>query len=738
MKKIELLSPAGDMECLKMAVLCGADAVYISGKEYGARAYATNFTLEEIDEAVRFCHLYGVRLYVTVNTLINDEFLDDCISYIEKLYKMGVDALIMQDIGLMMLVHERIPSFEIHASTQVHNSNNDSLKYLKSIGCTRSVLAREMSVSDIKEIDTDIELEVFIHGALCVCYSGCCLMSSRLFGRSGNKGACAGPCRFCYDLYNNDDKIPLPFDYLLSMKELCVGNNISELIRLGINSLKIEGRMKSKYYVGYVTKFYRKLIDKYYLGEDLSVSDDEYMNLMKLYNREFTGGFFSDSCDVVNPKTCNHQGYVMGKVLSCDKRIKIKLLDDVTQGDGIRFSNGEGMICNYIYNDKGLLINSASKGDIIFLDNKVNLKSNCFVNKTLDVSLEKEIESFCDRKIPVSFEVIAHEGEKLVISIICDDIKITKSLGVVSLAIKNSTSCDDIRLKLSKLGSSPFCLDDINFSMDDGIFIPIKNVNILRRELVSELISRRESVNDSFRICDIKYNFNCCKLTNEISFLVRNESQLKMLLNYDVFIYVESFELYDKYKSYDRVYYRGSRINSNASFGKMVIGNNSGFIGNCFCISDIYMNAFNSVCVNAFLKSVYKVGLSPELSVYDINDLINGYKKRYGSLPNVEVLVYGKLELMIMKYCPVKCFVSKSSICNACFNNKFYLDDRNNHRFRLLGDENHFMRIFDYKCVDLLDDISILKGFGVSNFRVDLLDEKDSDIEYILRRLDVI
>ena len=145
--------------------------------------------------------------------------------------------------------------------------------------------------------------------------------------------------------------------------------------------------------------------------------------------------------------------------------------------------------------------------------------------------MEKEIESFCDRKIPVSFEVIAHVGEELVISIICDGVKITKSLGGVSLAVKNSTSCDDIRSKLSKLGSSPFCLDDISFSMDEGIFIPIKNVNILRRELVSELISRRESVDDSFRICDIKYNFNCDKVTNEISFLVRNESQLKKLLN---------------------------------------------------------------------------------------------------------------------------------------------------------------------------------------------------------------
>ena len=739
MKKTELLSPAGDMECLKMAVKCGCDAVYISGKDYGARKYASNFSMEEIEEAVKYCHLYGVLLYVTVNTLIDEEYIDSVISYIEKLYLLGVDALIMQDIGLISLVNEKFPEFEIHASTQVHNSNNDDLTFLKSIGCTRAVLAREMSISEMKELSEDIDLEVFIHGALCVSYSGCCLMSSRLFGRSGNKGACAGPCRFCYDLYRNDDRIDINSDYLLSMKELAVLEKIEELVRIGINSLKIEGRMKSKYYVGYVTKFYRMLIDKYYRGERLSFSNEELINLKKLYNREFTYGFLNDENDVVNSKTCNHQGYPLGKVISVGKRLKIKLLDDLNQGDGIRFSNGEGMICNYIYNEKGLLVNSSTKGSIVYLDNKVNIKSNLSINKTLDVMLEREIENFCDRKIPVSFEVIAHKDRELVISIICDDVKISESLDVVSKAINRSTTREDIEEKLEKLGSSPFVLSDVSFDMDDNIFIPIKNVNILRRKLVSLLISKRENskiVTNDF-INDIKFNSNSSGITNDISFLVRTEEQLKALLDYNVLIYTEDTLLYNKYKMYDNVYYRGSRIKTN-NLNHMVIANNSGFINSKNGISDIYMNAFNSLTVNKILKFVYKVGLSPELTPFEVKVLIEGYKKRYNDVPNVEVLVYGKLEVMIMKYCPINSFVSKSDVCNACFNNKFYLDDRNGHRFRLFGDENHFMRVFDYKNIDLISEIDYFKECGVTNFRIDLLDEEDSDIKCILERLNVL
>ena len=360
-------------------------------------------------------------------------------------------------------------------------------------------------------------------------------------------------------------------------------------------------------------------------------------------------------------------------------------------------------------------------------------------NKTLDIVLEREIEKISDRKIPVSFEVIAHKDEELVISIVCDDVKISKSLGVISKAINNSTTREDIEEKLGKLGSTPFVLSDVSFDIDDDIFIPIKNVNILRRELVSLLISKRENskiVTNDF-INDIKFNSNSSGITNDISFLVRTEEQLKALLDYNVLIYTEDTLLYNKYKMYDNVYYRGSRIKTN-NLNHMVIANNSGFVNSKNGISDIYMNAFNSLTVNKFLKFVYKVGLSPELGPFDVKALIEGYKKRYKDVPNVEVLVYGKLEVMIMKYCPIKCFVSKSDICNACFNNKFYLDDRNGHRFRLFGDENHFMRVFDYKNIDLISEIDYLKECGVTNFRIDLLDEDDSDIKYILDKLDLL
>ncbi len=548
MKKIELLSPAGDLECLKMAVKCGCDAVYISGKEFGARAYAKNFTLEEIKEATKYCHLYDVKIYVTVNTLIEEEKQEEVLEYIEKLHNYGVDALIMQDLGLISITHQKFPNLEIHASTQTHNTNNESLKFLKNLGCKRAVLAREMNTQDIKKINTDIELEVFIHGALCVCYSGCCLMSSRMFGRSGNKGECAGPCRFSYDLYIDNKKQLQKDSYLLSTKELCLNKKIEKLIKLGINSLKIEGRMKSKYYVGYVTKFYRNLIDKYYNQEKLTYKEEEYKNLLKLYNREFTTGYLNNEENIINNKTCNHQGYPLGKVLSTGNKIKIKLSDDITQGDGIRFSNGKGMICNYIYNEKGLLINSAKKNNIIYLDNKIGIKENYTVNKTLDKQLEKEIENIKDKKIQIDFKVQAHKNKNLTITIINKNIEITKSLGKVTKAINTPVTKQDITEKLSKLGTTPFKLNKIYFDIEKDIFIQIKNINILKRELVEALINQKTQTKQNIIKKDIELKSNCNKITNEISFLVRNETQLKTLLNHNISIYVEDLNLYNKYK----------------------------------------------------------------------------------------------------------------------------------------------------------------------------------------------
>lgn len=443
MKKVELLSPAGDMKSLKMAIKCGADAVYISGKDYGARKFADNFTLDEIREAVSYSHLYGVKLYVTINTLIEEDDTHAVLSYVRDLYEIGVDALIVQDLGLINIIRYKFPNLEIHASTQTHNCSPECLTFLEGIGVKRAVLSRELTISEISELNTSLELEVFIHGALCVSYSGQCLISSYLFGRSGNKGECSQVCRFCYDIYNDEEKI-VSSKYAISMKDLCVCDDIKKLLELGVSSLKIEGRMKSCYYVGYVTKFYRNLIDKYYNGEEMTFTEKEYNNLLVLYNREFTKGFLNNDSDVVNPKTCNHQGILVGEVLSCGKKIKILLSKELNQGDGIRFSNGEGMICNYIYDNKGLLINKASSLDTIYVDNKINLDENGLVYKTLDVSLNKEIDNYEEKRILVDFEVVAKLGFELSISIVCDDDKVTKTSGIIEKALNVSVNKEDI------------------------------------------------------------------------------------------------------------------------------------------------------------------------------------------------------------------------------------------------------------------------------------------------------
>lgn len=735
MRKIELLSPAGDFETLKMAVRCGADAVYISGKDYGARKYAENFTLEEIEAGVKHCHLYGVKLYVTVNTLIDEDKISDVTDYVRKLHKMGVDALIMQDIGMISYLKKKFPNLEIHASTQTHNCNDKCISFLEGLGVSRVVLARELSLGEIEKLKTSLELEVFIHGALCVSYSGQCLMSSRLFNRSGNKGACAQPCRFCYDLYRNNEKVNLSYDYLLSMKELCVLEKISKLIELGVSSLKIEGRMKSKYYVGYVTKIYRKLIDSYYSKKKLNVTKTEYNNLLKLYNREFTTGFLNSDKNVVNPKTCNHQGLFIGKVVSPLKKIKIELFDDITQEDGIRFSDGSGMICNYIYNDKDLLVNGAKSGECIYLDNKVNLKERGYVYKTLDVSLNKEIDSFENKKIPLKFEVCAKIGGEFSVSVLCDGVKINKKMGRLEHALNVPTTREEILLKLSKLGDTPFYLEDVYFDMDEDVFVPIKNVNVLRRELVKELISLRENKKIDFIEKDISFEENKMKITNDISFLVRNEEQLKFLLDKNVNIYIEDYELYKKHES-DNVFYRNPRACFSYSDSSNRVISNNGGLNNLKekSVSDIYMNAFNSLTVNTFSNYVYKIGLSPELSNYDMEVVLSGYKEKYGFLPNVEVLIYGRLELMLMKYCPVNYLCGMDLGCFLCFNNKYYLDDRKNNKFRLLGDENHNMRVFDCSVIDKFSEIEYLKSIGVTNFRIDLLDESIEEISILLEK----
>lgn len=292
MKKVELLAPAGNFEAFLGAIHAGADAVYLGGEKYGARAYADNFTEEEIISAIRYAHILGRKVYLTINTLMKEDECDALFAYILPLYENGLDGAIVQDIGAFTLLKEAFPSLELHASTQMTLTSSYGISYLKEIGASRVVPARELSLEEIKEIkeNVDIEIECFVHGAMCYCYSGQCLFSSILGGRSGNRGRCAQPCRLPYKFEKNGKEC-----YPFSLKDMCTISFLPDLIEAGINSFKIEGRMKKPEYAAGVTAIYRKYIDLYYERgkEAFKVSKDDLENLSKLYIRsEIQDGYY--------------------------------------------------------------------------------------------------------------------------------------------------------------------------------------------------------------------------------------------------------------------------------------------------------------------------------------------------------------------------------------------------------------------------------------------------------------
>ena len=469
MEKHELLVPAGDMECLRQAVANGCDAVYLACKLFGARKFAKNFDNEEIVEAIKYCHLYGVKIYVTMNTLVKNNEVEAFINQAKFLHENGVDALIIQDFGMICLLREKFPNLEIHASTQANICSEDVCKLYYDLGVKRVVFARELSIDEIDNIDVPIEKEAFIHGALCISYSGCCLMSSMLGGRSGNRGECAGCCRMPFDLEKNG-KIISRDKYLLSTKELNTSSEIDRLLDSSIYSFKIEGRMKSPLYVGFITNFYRRLID----GEDLNLSE-EIDKLKTIFNREFTKGrmFKVSDNDLMNIDSPNHKGLKIGKVIKVtDDKIKIKLDEgySIHQNDAIRFLNSnKGFIINYLYDNNGKLVSASDKE--FYVDNKVGLKELDDVSKTQDYLLEKEYSILKKKKIDVSFNVKAKLGEALEIEISDGENTIKEIGNVVEEYINSPISKDNIINQLSKLGNTPFKCIDCNIDMDNNIFI---------------------------------------------------------------------------------------------------------------------------------------------------------------------------------------------------------------------------------------------------------------------------
>lgn len=740
MKKIELLSPVGNLEMLNAAVNNGADAIYLAGKNYGARKYANNFTNDEIKEAIKYAHLYGVKVYVTINTVIYEGEIESFIEYVKFLYENHVDAVIMQDLGMIKLVLAKFPDLEVHASTQMHNHNEESIKYLKSIGVKRVVLARELSLDEVKNINVDIEKEIFVYGALCISYSGQCLMSSRVLNRSGNRGECAGMCRLPYELIEETTKIPTEGPYLLSPKELNTLANLREIIDSQVDSLKIEGRMKSPEYVGYVTKIFRRLIDCYYNNEVMNVYDEEIVNLKKLYNREFTLGhlFGSRNTKLMNIKSPNHIGTPLGKAYIEKNKIKIVLSDNIRQGDGIRFVPAKGMIVNYLYDSNLLLINSAKKGDTVYVDNKIGLENDTDVLKTLDVDLMEKINDIPKRKVPINVMVEAKIGKPLIATITDNVNTITKSLGMVEKSKKCPVRIEEIVDRFSKVNDTIFRIVDINVNADKDIFIPVKVMNDLRRDVLLKLEKKILDRPSDLRYGNYKLDVNKMSLTNSINFYVNTEEQLKYLLNKKVNIYTDNLFFYKKYKS-ENVYFGTDRVMyklPNMSNDNILASNLSSLVKYASCnnvITSLYLNVTNSYMIDELVKlGSNKITLSIENTYDDVKAMIDSFKSRNNFIPNLEIFVYGRVELMVMKHCFLNMFINKDKECCICKNNKqYYLKDRNAKLFPIVT-KNCNNYILDCNNINLLDKVKDYNKLGVTNYSVKLFNESIEEIDKIL------
>ena len=706
--KIELLSPAGSFESLVAAVEAGCDAVYLGGTLFGARAFANNFSDEELVKAINYCHLYGVKVYVTTNILIYEHEVERFIKYVEFLHKNNVDAIIVQDLGMLDLVHKIFPNLEVHASTQMHIHNKDGVIMAKKLGVKRVVLARETPIEVIRDIknSVDIDLEIFAHGALCVSYSGQCLFSSLIGNRSGNRGSCVGSCRLPYKIVDSENNRLNEGDYPISMKDLNTLDYVGELIDAGVTSLKIEGRMKSPEYVYTVTKLYRMAIDSYYETGEVKIDEVELDNLKRIFNREFTKGYlFNEKMDnIINNKRPNHQGVLVGRVLDYHNGIvDIKLCNTVHINDGLRIildNEDYGMVLNEFYINKKL-VKEAHNGDIISLKVNKKIKKNSNILLTKDSKLIEEIDKNIDkkqRKVLINGVVILKLNEPMCINI-SDGINDVKVVGeVIGEAINNPTSKDTIIEKITKLGDTVYKFDKLEVIIDNNVFVPLKLFNELRRNAI-ELLNEKRLYKYEVKQSDYQIIVPDFLKENKTSVLVNSLDNSVDYNKVDI-IYSERIEdnvitklpkIMSSYDDYD--------VNKEYLVGELGAFNK---LKHIYC--DYSFNVTNSYTI-ALLHSLgaNRITLSYELTPKQIKNMIDGYINRYQKYPNLEMVTYGNREVMSLK-----------TNLNKIYNNdNIYLVDRfdNKYKVRTINDISY---IYDYK---LLNDKEDYYALGVNVIR---------------------
>ena len=724
MVKHELLVPAGDMESLNQAIANGADAIYVGCKNFGARKFAKNFTNDEIITATRLCHLYGVKIYITMNTLIKDNEVPAFLGQIEFLYKAGVDAVLIQDFGMICLVREMYPGLEVHASTQANTSSEATADLFHQLGVKRVVFSREMSLEEIQRVKTPIEKEVFIHGALCVSYSGCCLMSSMNGDRSGNRGECAGCCRLPYNL-EKGTRILSKDKYLLSTKELNTSTRFRELLDSDITSFKVEGRMKSPEYVGFVTRFYRNLIDSYCSNVNIEQTNKQ---LKTIYNRGFTEGYLfnTDPVDLMNNETPNHIGLEIGRVLEVDpKKIKIQLKEELNQQDGIRFlRSGKGFICNYLYAENGQLTNSVPAGGICYLENRVGLTENDIVCKTQDYKLMTSLKQLPVRRIPITIQVKAKLGQPLEITMSDDTNTFTVQGHAVEASQNAPMTKQRIREQVEKLGETPFVSRTTIVDSDPEVFIPISELNDLRRSLTDKLTQTRMNKIVNYQKAPVNIEVPKTKLEPTLTASVYTREQLEMCNRFRLKrIYVQDSELYKEYRGNERIYYVPPRSSRNPMSGyeqRAIVSDYFNFADKYNLVGDYGLNVTNVYTAYYIYKlTLQPVTLSVELTEEEMINFINNYVKTFNAYPNIEVLGYGKVENMVIK----------GNILNI--STKVYeykLRDSKDHLFPVYFDGNNTIVLNSEN--KLLQDVELFRKYA--SVRLNFFDEDQDTIKNLL------
>ena len=791
---IDLLSPVGNFDCLKAAIQNGANSVYFGANLFSARAFASNFDLDELKNAIQYARIRGVKTNLTLNTLIKNDEFEDAFNLAKKAYEFGIDAIIVQDLGLAKMLIKSFPDLAIHASTQMSVHNLQGVLELQELGFKRVVLSRELSIGEIEYIcrNSNVEIECFIHGALCISYSGQCLFSSMIGGRSGNRGKCAQPCRLPYKLLENNSVIDS--GYLLSTRDICGLDFIPDMINAGVTCLKIEGRMKKPEYVATVTRIYRKYIDLAESSEPYVVDDADRKILMQAFNRgSFSCGHLSNEPNkkLVFKDKSDNMGLFLGKVEKYNSNkgyITVKLNEPIEVGDTVALERESGtynvsevMVSNK--NIKGTKVGQTvtigrMKGNIK-LGDKIFKMSSKSQNSIANDSLRFE-----NRKVALNCEVTVKENQPLEINItsandldIYKNLNITSTLDVLPVEAKNRPiSKDDIIAQINKTNSTPFNFANINVNLDDNLFLPkVSSLNELRRTALENV--ENFAISNIQRISD-GINYNAC---NENSKNANNsnsdENKISVLLNilnekYDYsslegidIVYIplkyfvnkkysniletlsKKFELYIYLPTIIKANYRNllSLNIENAIKSYNIKGFVLSNISNLLLLDNVLENCslnknnFNFIANYTFnifnnhsVKELKELGFNRFTISPELNkETILDLTSSNTEVLASELIVYGKTPLMNMNYCLLGKANKCYPNCDAKCNscNKYYLKDRLGLNFEIIPDNIQTVTtIYNSKTTS----IESTDFVSTNVFRIDVIDESIDDINNIV------